>query len=312
MSEQEVPSAGGDNIVIAAIKQLRPKQWTKNALIFAALIFSGRFVEVEAIVQALLGFAAFSLIASSGYIFNDYLDREADRKHPKKKYRPIASGALPEGAAIVLLLVCLGVGVGISWSLGPWFLAIAITYLCTTLSYSYYFKHIVILDVMFLASGFVWRVIAGALAIKVAVSAWLFLCTAFLALFLGFNKRRGELRELGDSAGTRKNLVEYNNRMLEEFQSIVTANTVLSYSLYAVVGASTPWMALTIPFVLYVIFRYIYLVEQKGEGGAPTETLLNDMPIMMCTALYGITAIAVVLADQQGLLTDILPQFQQP
>lgn len=298
------------SVVRAAIKQLRPKQWAKNALLFAALIFSGEFLVSESVINAVAAFVAFSLIASSGYVFNDYLDREADRKHPKKQFRPIASGALPEGLAIVEMVAVLGLGMAIAWWVGTWFLAVALLYLATTLSYSYYFKHLVILDVMFLALGFVWRVIAGALAIKVHVSAWLFLCTAFFALFLGFNKRRGELRDLGEDAGTRRNLVEYNERMLQEFQSIVTANTVLSYALYSVLGAPTPWMVLTLPFVLYAVFRYIYLVEQRGEGAAPDETLLKDVPILVTALLYGATAVAVLLADRAGVLEQILPTLR--
>ncbi|MCB9664949.1 MAG: decaprenyl-phosphate phosphoribosyltransferase [Alphaproteobacteria bacterium] len=309
MSHAPVPQRTPVSVVRAAVKQLRPKQWTKNALLFAALIFSGEFLVSESVINAVVGFFAFSLIASSGYVFNDYLDREADRKHPKKQHRPIASGALPEGLAIVEMIAVLAAGIALAWWVGSWFLAVALLYLATTLSYSYYFKHLVILDVMFLALGFVWRVVAGALAIKVHVSAWLFLCTAFFALFLGFNKRRGELRELGEEAGTRRNLVEYSERMIQEIQSIVTANTVLSYSLYAVLGAPTPWMVLTIPFVLYAIFRYIYLVEQRGEGSAPDETLLKDVPILVTSLLYGATAVGVIMAEQSGVLAQILPSF---
>lgn len=291
----------------AAIQQLRPRQWAKNVLLFAALVFSGEFLSIVSVVNAVAGFVAFSLVASAGYVFNDYLDREADRKHPKKRFRPIASGALPESVAVVELIVLLTVGFGIAGWLGPMFAGVLVAYLVTTLSYSWVFKHIVILDVMFLAAGFVWRVIAGAAAIHVTVSPWLFLCTAFLALFVGFNKRRGELRELGDAAGTRKNLVEYNPRMLEEFQSITTGNAVLSYALYCILGAPTPWMTLTLPFVLYAIFRYVYLVEQKGEGSAPDETLLKDVPTLVAGLLYGLTAIAVILGDRAGWLADAFP-----
>jgi 4-hydroxybenzoate polyprenyltransferase len=294
---------GPVTIAIAAVQQLRPKQWTKNVFLFAALVFSGQFLSPEPAVRALLGFAAFSLLASAGYVFNDYLDRDADRRHPKKRHRPIASGRLPVAAAVVEMAVVLTAGIWLSWQLGPLFLAVGIAYLVTTLSYSFVFKHIVILDVMVLSLGFVWRVIAGAVAIQVKVSPWLFLCTAFMALFLGFNKRRGELRALGDQAGTRKNLVEYSDRLLQEYQSIVTGNTVLCYSLYAVLGP-TPWMALTIPFVLYAIFRYVYLVEQKGEGGAPDETLLRDAPILLSSLFYGLVAVGVLVGVQQGWLPD--------
>jgi 4-hydroxybenzoate polyprenyltransferase len=203
----------------------------------------------------------------------------------------------------------MAVGAGLAWWVGTGFLGIAALYMATTLTYSYYFKHVVILDVMFLAACYVWRVVAGALAIHVHVSPWLFLCTAFLALFIGFNKRRAELRELGEGAGTRKNLDEYSDRMLQEFQSIVTANTVLSYALYAVLGAPTRWMVLTVPFVLFAIFRYIYLVDQKGEGGAPDETLLKDKPILATAMLYGVVTIGLMLADRAGALPEVLQTF---
>lgn len=291
----------------AMIQQLRPRQWAKNVLLFAPLVFSGEFLSRESISSALVGFVAFSLVASAGYVFNDYLDREADRRHPRKRFRPIASGALPESVALVMLVGLLGLGFTASWWLGSWFGLVLVAYLITTLSYSWYFKHIVILDVMFLATGFVWRVIAGAAAIHVAVSAWLFLCTAFLALFVGFNKRRAELRELGASSGTRRNLVDYNPRMLEEFQSITTANAVLSYSLYCILGAPTPWMGLTIPFVLYSIFRYVYLVEQRGEGSAPDETFLRDVPILIAGTLFGITALGVMLVTRASWLESAMP-----
>ncbi len=180
----------------------------------------------------------------------------------------------------------------------------ALTYLATTQSYSFYFKHKVILDVMFLSSGFVWRAIAGALAIGVAVSPWLFLCTAFVALFLGFNKRRAELLQLGSKGGTRKNLELYTPKMLEQYQAIVTGATVLCYALYTVQGP-TPWLTLTMPFVLYWVFRYIYLVE-NGAGDAPDETLLTDWPSLLTGLLYVITAVAVLLLHDAGMLPTLL------
>lgn len=282
------------SLPVAAFKALRVKQWAKNGLLFAALLFSGQFTNPESIGLALLGFLSFSLAASAGYIFNDTLDREADRKHPKKRHRPIASGALPVPAAIVELFIIGGLGLVLAWTISPWFLAIVVVYLIETLSYSYFFKHMVIIDVMMISTGFVLRAIAGAVAIGVAVSPWFFLCTAFLALFIGFNKRRAELVALGDSQGTRKNLEEYTPSLLREFQAIVTSNVVVSYALYAVLG-DRPWMVVTIPLVLYVIFRYIYLVEVKGEGGAPEDTLLGDLPIVCTTAAYVVSVMAVLL-----------------
>jgi 4-hydroxybenzoate polyprenyltransferase len=301
------PEPQNPGIVVAAFQQLRPKQWAKNVFLLASMVFAREFTNPDAILRALGGFASFSLLASCGYVLNDYLDRDADRNHPKKKFRPIASGALPLPAAQALMAGTLLAGLGSAWVLGLPFFVTAVAYLVTTLSYSFWFKHIVILDVMFLALCYVWRVIGGAAAIQVRVSTWLFLCTAFFALFIGFNKRRAELTKLGDKAGTRKNLIEYNSRMLEEFQSIVTGNTVLCYALYAVLGP-TPWMSLTIPFVLYAIFRYIYLVEQRGEGGAPDETLLSDKPILVSSLLYAITAVFVLYADGAGWLPDLLAE----
>ncbi len=286
------PSAA--RMAVAALRQLRPKQWTKNGLLFAALIFSGRFLDAWAITQAFAAFVAFCLVSSSGYILNDYLDREADRRHPRKRHRPIASGALPARLAVAEMVVVLCAGLGIALWISPLFLLVTVAYLATTLSYSFVFKHLVILDVMFLASGFVWRAIAGAVAIGVAVSPWLFVCTAFLALFFGFHKRRAELLNLGEGGGTRKNLAEYSPQMLDQFQAIVTGNVVLSYALYTILG-TTPWMALTLPYVLYAIFRYIYLVDQRGEGEAPDEALVKDAPILITAVLFLITAMVVLL-----------------
>ncbi len=291
-------------ILGAAVRQLRPKQWAKNVFLFPALIFSGEFQDPVKVGYAIAGFVAFSLLASAGYVFNDYLDREADRKHPKKKHRPIASGDLPLWAAWVLLLSCLFGGGALAWWVSPGFFVVAAIYLTTTLSYSFYFKHIVILDVLFLSSGFLWRVIAGAKAIDVEVSSWLFLCTVFVALFFGFNKRRGELVKMGGDAGTRKNLAEYTPQMLEQFQAIVTSSMIITYILYAVQGG-TRWFVLTIPFVLYGVFRYIYLIERHGEGGAPDETLFEDAPILLAGVGYAATVVFVLLGVQGEWLPEL-------
>ena len=293
------------SVLVAAVRQLRPKQWAKNVFLFPALVFSGRFLEAEPVVAALVGFSAFSLLASSGYVLNDFLDREADRKHPRKRLRPIASGALPEWAAVALFVACLAGGIALSLSLSPQFLAIGLVYLTTTLSYSFYFKHRVLLDVLFLSSGFLWRTIAGAIAVDVPVSEWLFLCTIFVALFFGFNKRRGELLQVGAHSGTRRSLAEYSPQLLEQLQSIVTSATILTYLLWTVRGP-TRWMTLTIPLVLYGIFRYIYLIDRHGEGGAPDETLLSDRPLLVTGVLYVLVALGVLLGNEYGLLPALL------
>jgi 4-hydroxybenzoate polyprenyltransferase len=292
-------------MAIAAVKQLRPKQWLKNVFLFPALMFSGGMFEVGPVLAACIGFGVFCLLSSSGYILNDYLDREADAKHPKKRLRPIASGALPVPAAFALMAACLFGGVALSTLLPPPFLMIALVYLGTTLSYSFWFKHLVLLDVLFLSSGFVWRTLAGALAIDVHVSPWLIVCTIFLALFFGFNKRRAELLQVGAHSGTRRNLAEYSPDMLEQYQAIVTSATIMSYCLYTVLGP-TGWMTTTIPMVLYGIFRYIYLIDRHGEGGAPDETLLQDRPLLMTGVLYLATSLAVLVGDRFGLLPVIL------
>lgn len=292
-------------LLVAALKQLRPKQWAKQVFVFPALIFSGHFLDPESLGRAAIGVAAFSALASAGYILNDWLDREADRKHPKKRFRPIASGALPESAAFVLMAACLAVGVGLSLLLSVQFLLVVLVYLATTLSYSLYFKHKVILDVLFLSSGFLWRVLAGAIAIEVPVSEWLFLCTVFVALFFGFNKRRAELLHVGAHTGTRRNLAEYSPQMLEQFQAIVTSATIITYLLYTVLGP-TGWMTLTIPMVLYAIFRYIYLIDRHGEGGAPDETLLRDRPMLIAGILYVVVAVGVLVAHRFQVLPELL------
>ena len=200
-------------------------------------------------------------------------------------------------------------GVVVAWLVSPVFLALGGVYLVVTLAYSFRLKHVVILDVMILALHYLLRVIAGAVAIEVQVSEWLFLCTAFLALFLGFHKRRAELVELGDAAGTRKILAMYSLPMLDQFQAIVTGAVVLCYALYTALGAATPWMVITVPYVLYAIFRYIWLVDQRGEGGAPDETLLRDPPILATGILYGVTVIVLLTLHGNGFLPQV---FQAP
>lgn len=300
MSDLPAPRHSLVSVVGAAVEQLRPKQWAKNGVLFAALVFSGEFLVVEQVGRALVGFAAFCLVSSAGYVLNDYLDREADRKHPRKSRRPLASGRLPVPVALSLLVAITLLGVGLSVWLSPLFFALTALYLTTTLSYSFYFKHRVILDVMFIATGFVWRALAGAAAIGVAVSPWFFVTMAFLALFLGFNKRAAELLAHGDS-GTRRNLAEYSTNLLTQFQAVVTGNVVITYALYAILGGQ-PWMVVTVPFVLYIIFRYAYLVERHGEGGAPEDTLFSDWPLLLTVGLYGLSVMGIIVGSRFDLL----------
>ena len=295
-SKPATGSARARSPMAATAAALRPKQWTKNGLLFAALIFSANFGRIDDWLLCIGAFASFCLLSSTGYVYNDLRDAEADRVHPKKRFRPIAAGELTAMNAWFLMACTLSSSLLAAWFVGPSFLVCALLYFLTTLSYSSFFKHFVILDVMFLSACYLWRAVAGAVAISVPISPWLLLCTAFLALFLGFNKRRGEIMLLdGKKSGTRKALDSYSPAMLQEFQAITTSGTIISYALYTVLGSPTQWLLLTLPYVLYGIFRYIYLVDQRGEGAAPDETLLKDVPILICVVLYVLTAVAMII-----------------
>ena len=284
-----------DALPIAALKALRPKQWVKNVFLLAALVFSFEFKEIDSVIRTLWGIACFCLVSSTGYIFNDIRDKEADAAHPKKRKRPIASGALPVSMAYAEMAVIFVGGCALAYLLDPMFLGVTLCYFVTTMSYTLYFKHHVIVDIMGISAGFIWRVVAGAVAIGVGISPWLLICMGFFALFLGFNKRRGELMLLGEeAAGHRKNLKEYTEALLDEFQSITTSGTIISYTLYTVLGSPTPWLLLTLPCVLYGIFRYIYLVQVRGETSAPDQIVLSDRPIQATCVVYAIVALMVL------------------
>ncbi len=290
------------DLFLAAIQALRMKQWIKNLLLFAALIFALKFKEVDMVIKALMGFFTFCMVSSAGYLYNDSRDKEADAQHPRKCKRPIASGRLPVGAAYVEMVILLAVGFAIALSISPMFAVVTLLYLCTTLSYTFYFKHHVILDVMFISAGFLWRAAAGAVAIGVLISPWLLTCTAFLTLFIGFNKRRSELGVMaGKGNATRKNLMHYTPELLVEFQAITTSGTVISYALYTVLGSPSQWLLLTLPHVLYGIFRYIFLVNNLEEGEEPADTLLRDMPLLATVVLYGITVVGILLVTRVGI-----------
>lgn len=298
-------SAGPKNtadLFLAAIQALRMKQWIKNLLLFAALIFALKFKEMDMVVNAVLGFFTFCMVSSAGYLYNDSRDKDADAQHPRKCKRPIASGRLPIRVAYVEMVLLLAAGFAIAWSLNPMFAMVTFLYLCTTLSYTFYFKHHVILDVMFISAGFLWRAAAGAVAIGVTISPWLLTCTAFLTLFIGFNKRRSELGVMaGKGNATRKNLMHYTPELLVEFQAITTSGTVISYALYTVLGSPSQWLLLTLPYVLYGIFRYIFLVNNLEEGEEPADTLLRDMPLLATVVLYGITVVGILLVTRVGI-----------
>jgi len=284
-----------DNIVLAVVKALRPKQWTKQVFLLAALFFSLEFTNTDALIKAAWGIAAFCLVSSTGYIINDILDREADAKHPRKRKRPIASGSLPVAAAWVEAALCFGAGLTAAWLLDPLFFGVALVYFCNTMLYTLWGKQQVILDIMMISLGFLFRAIAGAVAIGVWISPWLILCAGFLALFLGFNKRRGELAVLEGKAGEHREILrKYTIRMLDEFQAITSSGTILSYALYTVLGSPNPLLVVTVPFPLYGVLRYIYLV-QRGDDGDPSHLVLKDRPILLTGILYGIVLVGILL-----------------
>ena len=283
---------------LALVEAARPKQWLKNALLFVGLVFAVRLGNVEAVTQATLGFLAFCGLSSSIYFFNDLADLEQDRQHPKKKFRPLASGRINRVQSIVaggtLLIVCLTVSFMINVRFG----LIALGYVLLNVAYNAGLKNMVIVDVFILATFFVIRTIAGAVAIHVPISPWLYLCTILAALFLGLAKRRHELLLLGEGASSHRLILrEYSAQMLEQFITIVTASLVMAYSLYTFSAENLPKdhsMMITIPIVIFGIFRYLFLVHRRDGGGSPEDILLADRPLIVTVLLLGIASVAVI------------------
>jgi 4-hydroxybenzoate polyprenyltransferase len=302
------PAEGGiASLARNLLVSMRPKQWTKNALVFMALLFSlGQTWHVEdpSTWLPLLGktaatFALFCLVCGADYLVNDVRDRESDLLHPKKRLRPIAAGALPVRTALGAALVFIVVGIAGSFALEPRVGFVVLGYVGMMLAYSYRLKHVVLLDLMIIAGGFVLRAMAGAFVIDVPVSPWLYVVTALGALFLAINKRRAEIELLKDDANQHRPILdEYTTSLLDQMASIVTASTLVAYGLYTFTADALPKnhsMMLTIPFVLYGIFRYLYLVHVRGEGGSPEEVLLKDGPLMLDIVLW-IAVSGVLLA----------------
>lgn len=284
-----------ENRPAALIKSMRPKQWTKNAFVFAGLIFSRSFFQLDSILRVLGAFLLFSLISGSLYIINDVIDREKDLHHPVKSKRPIASGRLPAAQALVFAVVVsvlsLTAALYLDLSL---FLTLAAYYLLV-FAYSVKLKNIVILDVIVLAGGFVLRTVGGAVVIGVWISPWLILCTTLLALFLALNKRKNELKVLESAASShRKILEEYTPELIDKMLSVITSTTLMSYSLYTFSASKSSYMMLTIPFVLYGIFRYQYLVSARDLGGSPELVLLQDKPLLADLILWVVASIIIV------------------
>lgn len=278
------------------IKALRPRQWTKNVFVFAALVFDGKLLHLPDLLRTLAGFGLFCAVSSAIYIFNDLLDIQADRQHPVKRNRPIASGRLPVPLAVSVggFLALLSIGLGV-W-LDRMFALTILAYFILMLAYSKWLKHLPILDVLILAAGFVLRVHSGTTLITVErFSPWLYVLMTLLALYLGFGKRRAELSLLAtDATLHRKVLDGYSIPLLDQFITIVSGTTILAYSLYTFFRLPDDHaLMLTIPFVIYAIFRYLYLIQVKQSGGEPEEILLSDRPFQVSILLWGLAVLAV-------------------
>ena len=286
--------------LMAIAAAMRPQQWIKNCVIFAALLFSRSFLDTALLGRAIIAFWLFCAVSSAVYILNDILDLENDRAHPTKRLRPIAAGELGAALAGAIGSVLAVSSLALSFQLNPSFGAMAAVYLGVNLLYSVWLKRVVIVDVMIISSGFVIRAVAGGLAIGVEISAWLILCTIFLSLFLGFTKRRQELALLESRVSTTRAILrEYSIGFLDQMIAIVTSATFVAYILYTLAPETrqrlgTPYMPLTIPFVLYGVFRYLYLVHQKSLGESPTGALYADRPLLINVLIWALAAVAAL------------------
>ena len=282
------------------IVSLRPDQWTKNLIVFAALIFAVKLLDPAALALASAAFLIFCALSGTVYLINDVSDREADREHPVKRVRPIASGALGSGTALAWAAGIGALALAAAFAVRPMLGVVAAAYLALFASYTRWLKHIVIIDVMSIAMGFVLRAVAGGLVIGVPISDWLLACTILLALFLGLAKRRHELTMLSDGApGHRRILEEYDPYLLDQMIGIVAAATLVVYIIYCASPETaerfgTHLLVLTTPFPIYGIFRYLYLVHRKDGGGNPSEMLLNDRPLLACVALWSLSVVAII------------------
>lgn len=282
-------------VIMALLKAMRPRQWAKNVFVFAALVFDGQLLQVDPLVRTTLGFLLLCAISSSVYLFNDIADIEADRQHPTKRNRPIAAGLLPVSVARLVGLILAAVAIVAGYSLQREFGLIVILYFLSNLLYSLWLKHTPIIDVLLVASGFVLRVGAGVTLIEVSrFSPWLYVCTTLLALIIGFGKRRAELILLQEQANTHRRVLDgYTIGLLDQLIVVVSASTIMAYSLYTFSAENLPanhTMMFTIPFVLYGIFRYLHLIHVKNAGGAPDELFLTDPPLLVTLLMWGLLA----------------------
>jgi len=285
-------------MLIGLLKTMRPRQWTKNVFYFAALVFDAKLLDPAYTLPSIAGFLLLCLTSGTVYLLNDLVDLEKDKQHPVKRNRPLPSGRLSRRAAIGALILFVIVGQPLGYLLHPTFGAILSGYLVLQVLYSFVLKHMVLIDVMTIAAGFVLRVGAGVALVDVErFSPWLYVCMTLLALFLGFGKRRHELVLLRESANNHRAILdEYSLALLDQIITIVVAATIIAYALYTFSAEGLPenhLMMLTIPFILYGLFRYLYLIHAKGQGGAPEEILLGDVPFIINAFLWAASVVLI-------------------
>jgi 4-hydroxybenzoate polyprenyltransferase len=270
----------------AYLRLARPKQWTKNGFVLAGVVFARKALEVSSVASALLAFVAFCALSGAVYAANDVLDVEEDRKHPLKRRRPVASGAVSARSAMVFAAVLVACGLALGFAVDVGVGLAGVVYLALQAVYTTLLKHTAILDVMSISAGFVIRALAGVAAVGSPISPWLIVCTALLTLFLGFSKRRHEIASLGDAATAhRKNLRDYSVPLLDEMMNIMISATIIAYVLYTIIEYETYYMMASIPFVVYGVFRYMLLVHRNG-GGNPDTLLLRDRPLQITLVLW--------------------------
>ncbi|HZO49306.1 MAG TPA: decaprenyl-phosphate phosphoribosyltransferase [Gaiellaceae bacterium] len=282
----------------AALVALRPRQWTKNLLLFAGIVFAAKLGDATRWLEAFAAFAAYCAASSAAYLVNDVGDREADRAHPLKAQRPIARGELSTRAALVLAGVLAAGSLAVAAALGWRSLALLAAFAALQLAYSLGLKHVVLVDVLAIAGLFVVRAAAGAVAVDVRISPWLLVCTGALALFLALGKRRGELLLVDARAAPGRRVLDgYSLEVLDQLLTIVAAATIVSYTLYTFTARDSKTLMVTIPYVVYGVFRYVLLVHRSGIGEEPDQVLVTDVPILVTVSLWAATCAAVLALD---------------
>lgn len=286
-------------MLVALIKSMRPKQWTKNVFLLAALVFDNKLFVPYYVARASIAFVLFCAVTGAIYIINDLVDIDKDRQHPVKRNRPLPSGELAVSVALSAAIVLVIVSLPLAVMLNRMFGLIVSVYFVAIVLYSFWLKNVVLVDVLVLSAGFVLRVAAGVVIVDAErFSPWLYVCMLFLALFLAISKRRHELVLLADNANAHRSILqEYNLTLLDDMTRLVTSVTAMAYSLYTFSAPNLPQnhtMMLTIPFVLYALFRYLYLVNVRGEGGSPEDLIFKDKPLFLSVALWGLASIVIL------------------